>query len=362
MSAAMIRRLAAEGAFEQTLTFEDLAERHVAFDELVGDELRESTLAQLLVREKPTKIAISGPSGAGKSSLMAATLEALPAHLPLPIAIAQADLEILESQTQFGQFILREIVRQARDQFALQGRLRQRHSDRVIAAAAADQVTTARGGVKLGAHLKIPALHPKAPSIAEIAGEVSTAAGGYTNQANPSASLEGITEVMRVFAHERMPTPVLIIDDADKWASSHDSAEVDRRAQALFTTALQPLLAAEFHLVVAVQDHWPTLPAYENLAKRLTETIEIPEFTPDATPALRRIIAWHGVLPIDGPEGVDGLLDAGALARLEAEYDHTGRDLRSVLRTLDRAIKTAARARPTPERLSHTDIRSAART
>jgi hypothetical protein len=353
--------LAAEGAFEQTLTFEDLADRHVAFDELVGDELRESTLAQLLVRDRPTKIAISGPSGAGKSSLMAATLEALPAHLALPIAIAQADLAILESQTLFGQFILREIVRQASNQFALQGTLRRRRSERIIAAAVADEVTTARGGVRLAARLNIPALHPKAPSLGQIAAEVSTAAGSYINRANPSDSLKGISEVMRVFAPETMPTPVLIIDDADKWASSYDLDEVDRRAQALFTTALQPLLFLDFHLVVAVQDHWPKLAAYENLAKLLTETIEIPEFAPDATPALRRIIAWHGRLPVDGPEGVDGLLDPGALARLEAEYDHTRRDLRTVLRTVDRAVKNAARQPTVPERLSHTDIRSAAR-
>ena len=103
---------------------------------------------------------------------------------------------------------------------------------------------------------------------------------------------------------------MLIIDDADKWVSSTAPEEIDYRAHYLFTSALQPLLAASFHLVVAVQDHWQALPAYDNLAKRLTETIEIPEFTGRAVPALREIIAWRAVdLDDESQSGLEELLD-----------------------------------------------------
>ena len=44
-------------------------------------------------------------------------------------------------------------------------------------------------------------------------------------------------------------------------------------------------------MVVAVQDHWIELPQYENLSKRLTQTIEIPDFTGDALGPLREIVA-----------------------------------------------------------------------
>ena len=59
-----------------------------------------------------------------------------------------------------------------------------------------------------------------------------------------------------MFKPRGKPTPVLIIDDADKWASSNDLADAEKRAQLLFTTALQPLLNLPMHMVVAVQDHW----------------------------------------------------------------------------------------------------------
>jgi hypothetical protein len=203
--------------------------------------------------------------------------------------------------------------------------------------------------------------HAGMPALAEIAADVETAATSSTTKANPTQVLAGISEVMRVFSPERMPTPVLIIDDADKWGSSPDKEEVEPRAQALFTTALQPLLAADFHLVVAVQDHWRTLPAYANLDKRLADTITIPEFTPDATDALRQIIACHAGISPTGDDGVDGLLDEAALARLEAEYDYTGRDLRQTLRILRNATRDASQRSPVPDRLGHTDIRAAAR-
>lgn len=361
MSAELIRRLAECGAFEPAVSFDDLIECHVDFDELVGDRHREAALARLLTRERPVKIAISGPSGSGKSSLVAASLANLPGHLPLPIAIAQADIEILTSQTRFGQFILREIDRQAREGFGLQDRIRSRRSLRRVRSAAADRTTRSAGGIRLRGDVKAPIPVPGAPSLAEIAGEVTTAVKAMVDLANPSTSLTGISEVMRLFAPTRMPTPVLVIDDADKWASTHDPEQVDQRAEALFTTALQPLLAANFHLVVAVQDHWPRLPTYDNLDKLLTETIEIPEFAPDATPALRRIIAWRAQLDADGGDSVDDLLDASALARLEAEYDHANRNLRRVLRVLDRAVKSATLLPAPPARLDHIMIRDAAR-
>jgi len=358
VSAELIRRLAASDCFEPAFALDQLSRRHVDFDLLVGDQLHEHALAGLLLREQPTKVAISGPTGSGKSSLIAATLAQLSTHLPLPIGIAMADLDILTNQTRFAQFILTEILQQARDRFTVQDRIRR--AARRIERAAAEETTHSSPHLSLGATLKLPAPHPAMPGLAEIAGEVQTAATSTTIRANPTQALAGISEVMRVFAHDRMPTPVLIIDDADKWGSSPDVEAVEPRAQALFTTALQPLLAADFHLIVAVQDHWRGLPAYENLAKRLADTITIPEFTPDATSALRQIIARHADIPPAGAEGVDGLLDDAALARLEAEYDYAQRDLRQTLRILRRAVRDAARRTPVPDQLGHTDVRAAA--
>jgi hypothetical protein len=99
MSAKAIERLAETGAFEPSEGFTELSERHVDFDQLVGGKKREAALGKLLQRAEPVKVAVRGPSGSGKSSMIAATLADLPGHLPLPIAIASADIGILQSQT-----------------------------------------------------------------------------------------------------------------------------------------------------------------------------------------------------------------------------------------------------------------------
>lgn len=357
MSAKAIERLAEAGAFEPTEGFSELSERHVDFDLLVGGKKREAALGRLLQRAEPVKVAVRGPSGSGKSSLIAATLADLYSHLPLPIAIASADIGILESQTLFGQFIIREINRQARTKFAAQakpGWRQKRALARVAATVAADSRTRQRGGASISGTLGLP-------DYASVAVEVSSAISSTTTLQNPSQSLDGLAEVARVFTPRGKPTPVLIIDDADKWASSTDALDAEKRAQLLFSTALQPLLNLPMHMVVAVQDHWIGLPQYENLSKRLTQTIEIPDFTGDALGPLREIVSHHAGSTDGVNEHLGALLDDSALVRLEAEYDHRDRSIRHILRVLDLAVKSAADEHPVPDRLTHVHIRYAAR-
>jgi hypothetical protein len=200
-----------------------------------------------------------------------------------------------------------------RGHFTIQDRIRR--VTRKIERAAADETTDSSPHLGLSARIQIPLPHAGMPALAEIAADVETAATSSTTKANPTQVLAGISEVMRVFEPERMPTPVLIIDDADKWGSSPDAEEIEPRAQALSATAPQPLLAADFHLIVAVQDHWRALPAYENLDKRLAQTITIPEFIPDATDALRQIITTvalneRGELTSTGPTALPRRFEA----------------------------------------------------
>jgi hypothetical protein len=158
MSAALIETLAAADCFQPAFALDQLSERHVDFDVLVGGQRHEHALAELLVREQPTRIAISGPAGSGKSSLIAATLAQLPTHLPLPIGIAMADLGILENQTNFAQFILAEILRQARDQFTIQNRIRRAANK--IERAAADETTHSSPHLRLSAKVTLPVPAP----------------------------------------------------------------------------------------------------------------------------------------------------------------------------------------------------------
>jgi ABC-type cobalamin/Fe3+-siderophores transport system ATPase subunit len=74
MSAAQLERLAAARAFKPMEAFDELADNHVDFDELLGGKRREAALAKALQGTTPARVAVLGPSGSGKSSLIAATL------------------------------------------------------------------------------------------------------------------------------------------------------------------------------------------------------------------------------------------------------------------------------------------------
>jgi polynucleotide 5'-kinase involved in rRNA processing len=54
--------------------FDELADNHVDFDELLGGNHGEAALAKALHCIAPARVAVLGPSGSGKSSLIAATL------------------------------------------------------------------------------------------------------------------------------------------------------------------------------------------------------------------------------------------------------------------------------------------------
>jgi hypothetical protein len=51
VSAALIERLAAADSFQPAFDLNQLSERHVDFDLLVGDQRHEYALAELLLRE-----------------------------------------------------------------------------------------------------------------------------------------------------------------------------------------------------------------------------------------------------------------------------------------------------------------------
>jgi hypothetical protein len=212
VSAAGLERLAAARAFKPMEAFDELADNHVDFDKLLGGKRREAALAEALQGTAPARVAVLGPSGSGKSSLIAATLADLPAFLPLSIAIGQADVGILENQARFGQFVVRELSRQAKGRFAAQQKVGRRR-EAALARLVADATTRTGPGGKLALNIGIP-------NYAALSTEIRSAIKSTESDLNPSQSLEGLEEIARVFSAPERPVPVLIIDDADKWAGS----------------------------------------------------------------------------------------------------------------------------------------------
>jgi hypothetical protein len=72
--------------------------------------------------------------------------------------------------------------------------------------------------------------------------------------------------------------------------------------------------------------------------------------------------AAPGATPVGCVTIITNLIEDGALARLEAEYDRSDRSIRHVLRVLDLALRDATDESPTPERLTRVHVRHAAHT
>ena len=99
------------------------------------------------------------------------------------------------------------------------------------------------------------ALNVGIPNYAAVSIEVRSAIKSTESDLTPPRVSKASRRIARVFSAPERPTPVLIIDDADKWAGSPVPGDEDKRARLLFTSALQPLLTLQLHLVVAVQQH-----------------------------------------------------------------------------------------------------------
>lgn len=114
-------------ALDSKLRDIDLADYHVAFDEVHGYRRVEAELARAIGVYERT--AIIGPIGCGKTSLARFVLDRLPAEsriAPIWISVAFDGPEVVTDPRRFAAHLIQAIVKQAREAGRLNDEIRQR--------------------------------------------------------------------------------------------------------------------------------------------------------------------------------------------------------------------------------------------
>lgn len=312
-------------AFLPSSLHDDLVACHVPFDQLVVDASVERALEERARRG--LSVGLIGKSGSGKSGAAAYVFGRLgsdfaPIHAPV---FYEAEQTVREPG-QFARYLLQKLLGIAEPLAAIDAGKREE-----MLVAASERVTTpARtighsGGVGLDVWLL----------KGEVARDVTEAIRGGDLAGSTDAVLQSIDTVIDAI-HDGGLTPIVLIDDTDRWLQVGD---VDRSAlvAGFFGTIVRMLAERECGLVVAVHESYLDMPAYrEGTRGFLTDSITIPKL--DSPDALAQIVDRRVAIQVDGAVGGD-VINEVALAQLfhyyEGVWDHS---LRATLQALHLAL------------------------
>jgi Cdc6-like AAA superfamily ATPase len=318
--------------------YHELALDHVSFDLLVGAPSADTVLRRAL-HDEPAIITVIGGAGAGKSGTIAACTAALDddyAAVRVPVAAIGARVT---DPVALGQHIIRAVIREASS-------LLSRRQREVLELLGADRVIHAGGGLRVAGAAGIGSmLFSK-----QISAEVASARRDRETLANAVDVVVGLESLVSIVA-EQGQRLVLIFEDTDRWR--HSPPDVAGQ----FLAQLVPLARdIEVHVVIAIDERWKQRPGYGAARDRIGAEVVIPVLDRPAE-AIRTILQRRiDRSAIDGAN-VDDVFTAEALVRLEAEYDHTGGNLRRVLALCDTALTQSGPRHP--ERLSEQHLRAA---
>lgn len=317
-------------AFEATHRYEDLDLFHIPFDELTGRSGTESALRHMV--ESGGRAALVGPSGSGKSSVIASVLgplvENLPEQIvPLRIPVAVADETTVTEPRAFAQHVVRTVIRYASPEALTAA------EQRALEAGVADR--RLRRSRQRTARLSLAA--PRLVADAGFAAELRSGGEEIEERLRAADVVPELARMIAIFrSHDR--EPFLVIDDSDAWLRI-EGADYSRLASAFFTRVVR-MLAKELDcgFVVAVHDHYLELEGYREAQAWLSADIPIPRLE-DPSAAVGRILQRRiELVEVDADLG--DLFQAESVSHLADVYE-SGRNLRRVLATVDRAVQHA---------------------
>ena len=343
MSAANLKLLADEKAFEPTQRFVELPADHVPRKELGGYDIETEVLGTITFAE-PRVAVVWGPPEAGKSSVIATVGERLPpGFLLLPIPVWGLPDATVSSAAEFGRHVLEQI------NVLLHSHL-QAHQRRRLGRALITKRTRQSGGIGGSAGLGLPIKGLDA----NVAVELHTATQSVEEQVGVGNIFGGLESLRGIFEYQKIE-PVFVIDDTDHWAGrGEDGIKI---ARAFFSNVLRPYAKdLDLRLLLAVHNQYRELKEYAAAQDFLRE-FDVPVLSPPAE-ALGRILAQR-IEQSSCDASLPDVFEDGALDRLEAEYDRLEHNLR---KTLTIAYVALAKAGPPyPERITKDHIRDTAR-
>ena len=259
MSRDFLQLLRDRSAFDPAPRHSELHDVHVPFDDLLGTGTCENALVAGVRRGE--RIALVGASGSGKSSIIAGTLGPLVEGVfPISVPVAVERGEVATDTVEFVRHVVRTVSRMISAQLPALGR-----TGRQLAEGAEqppERISRFTASLPLPASLR-PAL---AYELNRIAREPAPTGAQVIDQGRA---------LLELVADDGL-TPVLVLDDTDRWLSSlrTDSEALRRR----FFTTVPRLLAEDLAVpaVVAVHPTYLADSAYRDARGFLSTTINVP--------------------------------------------------------------------------------------
>lgn len=311
-------------AFLPSTLHDDLVACHVPFDQLVEGASVERALEERARRG--LSVGLIGKSGSGKSGAAAYVFGHLgtdfaPIHAPV---FYETDQTVREPG-QFARYLLQKLLDVAEPLAAIGASEREE-----MLVAASERVTTPSRtiGHSGGAGLDVWLLK------GEVAREVTEAIRGGDLAGSTDAVLRSIDSVIDAI-HDGGLTPIVLIDDTDRWLQVGD---IDRSTlvAGFFGTIVRMLAERECGLVVAVHETYLEMPTYrEGTRGFLTDSIRIPKL--ESPNALAQIVDRRVSIQVEAAGG--DVIGEVALEQLFHYYDGVwSHSLRATLQALHHAL------------------------
>ncbi len=341
MSRADLELLHDGGAFNPSPRHQELYATHVPFDTMTGTHGCEAALAAALRRSE--RVTLVGTSGAGKSSVIASTLNPLVEDLvPLPIPVAVERPAVAGDAVAFVRHLVQVVSRLV--QLIQPERARQA---RAIESETQPKVRRGKG-------------FSVAPGMAGVSVRLAYELEAAVQE--PSITSDQIMDqgrqILDLF-RSRDLTPVLVLDDTDRWLSTTwlpDSGPI----RAAFFGTIPRLLSEELQAaaVIAVHPTYLDDPSFRAARGFLSRSITVPP-VPSAG-AVAAILYRRIALAFDarGLPAVDvgEVLDDAALVTVHDYYASSPSDVRRNVLLVLHAALTLAMDDPQAQRIGRRHV------
>ena len=330
MSQAALAALREGNSLAHTLTFEQLEEYHVPFDQLCGGQSVEQQVTYWSACRG--RVALIGDSGAGKSSVLASVFGALsdglpdglvPTRIPVDLAGRSAITEVGD----FGRHVVKHILDWAAPE-ALDDQERTA-IERQLATMEHRTGRQRRAGFSLGSGSLLPV-------DLRFSGDLTGAAADFRAQLDHGDVVRALKRLVALF-RARGLEPFFVFDDTDAWLQLPGQESTARELATGFFANNVRMLTREIDcgFALAVHRSYLELPAYQQVVGSL-EPIEIPVF-PDPAAAIQTILGRR--IEIDQLDiELGDAFDAEAIAALAAAYADVP-DLRKVMAIAGLAVR-----------------------
>jgi hypothetical protein len=329
------------GAFNPSPRHQELYATHVPFDTMTGTHGCEMSLAAALRRRE--RVTLVGTSGAGKSSVIAATLHPLVEDLvPLAIPVAVERPAVAGDPVAFVRHLVQVVSRLVQLTEPDHGkRARRIESETQPKFRRGKAFSVAPGLVGISVRL--------AYELEAAVQEPSTTSDQIMDQGR---------QILDLF-RSRGLTPVLVLDDTDRWLTATWLPDSRSTRDAFFTT-IPRLLSEELDAaaVIAVHPTYLDDDAYRAARGFLSRTIAVPAVpSAGAVAAIlrRRIALAMDARGLDAVEVSDVLADP-ALVTVHDFYASRPSDVRRNLLLVLHAALTLAVDDPDAERIDRAHV------